>query len=324
MTNDASYGVNVVSTLLERHDLGSHWCFVDESGTHHGLTPQRLDEVFRTADIFLDFEWGAFFERAADIPVRVFIDGEPGWFHIKLAKSVEAGETVRDYDYFYTDGLNIGTPQSSAPTLGIEWRRLITPVLSVENESDSSDSGGLFTTVMNWQSNKPVSYRGKTYGQKDIEFEKFITLPSFVDEPIEVAVSGRHVPRERLREHGWHVRDADTLTTSVDAYRDYVCASKGEVSVAKNAFVETWSGWFGERPGFYLSCGKPVVLQDTGFSAHLPCGRGLFAVRDVEEAAEAIRAINTDYPLHAAAARELAREHLSSDAVIGELLAGVT
>ena len=36
----------------------------------------------------------------------------------------------------------------------------------------------------------------------------------------------------------------------------------------------------GDRTAAYLASGKPVVVQDTGFSEILPCGEGLFAFRD--------------------------------------------
>ena len=80
----------------------------------------------------------------------------------------------------------------------------------------------------------------------------------------------------------------------------------GEFAVAKNVFVATNSGWFSDRSAAYVASGRPVVLQETGFSDHLPCGRGLFAVRDVDEAAAALEAISADPQGHGAAALEIA------------------
>lgn len=61
-------------------------------------------------------------------------------------------------------------------------------------------------------------------------------------------------------------------------------------------------------------------MQETGFSAHLPCGRGLFAVRTVEEAAAAIEGIESDYQRHSNWAREIAVEHLDARRVLGQFL----
>lgn len=323
MADDCTYGISVVQPLLDRYGLGENWSYIDNAGNYHGLSRTRVDDLFRTADAFIDFEWGAFFDRAAEIPVRIFLDGEPGWFQIKLLRDLEAGKTIRKYDYCFTDGLNVGTEASSAPTAGIKWHHTRSPILLDHDPPNPSDQNGRFTTVMSWQSNKPIQYRGRTYGQKDIEFEKFMDLPRRIDGEIEVAVSGPAVPTERLARNGWLVRNADDIARSIDTYRDYVSHSKGEFTVVKNAFVELRSGWFGEREGVYMSYGRPVVLQDSGISEHLPCGEGLFAVRNVEEAAEAIDQINSDYNRHSCAARELAEQFFSPEKVAGEFLAKI-
>jgi hypothetical protein len=62
-------------------------------------------------------------------------------------------------------------------------------------------------------------------------------------------------------------------------------------------------------------------LQSTGFEDLLPTGRGLFAVRTVAEAAEAVKAIRKDYALHAMAARAIAQEQFDSDRVVKHVLA---
>ena len=116
------------------------------------------------------------------------------------------------------------------------------------------------------------------------------------------------------------MRAAHETTVSYDAYRDFVRRSRGEFSVAKNVFVATNSGWFGDRSAAYLAAGRPVIVQDTGISAHLPCGQGLFAVDDVQEAAAAVREIEGDYDRHSRAARLLAREFLATDRVLPRFL----
>jgi len=176
---------------------------------------------------------------------------------------------------------------------------------------------------MNWASgHNTYEYQGKNFGNKGLEFDRFIKLPQMIDEEIELAVSGTP-PIDRLIRNGWTVRDANEVARSVDTFRSYVERSKGEFSVAKNSFFETQCGWWGDRAGVYLSYGKPVVLQDAGFSRHIPCGEGLFAVRSVEEAADAIGEINSDYRRHSHAARELAEQYLCVEKVLGKLLSEV-
>jgi hypothetical protein len=173
---------------------------------------------------------------------------------------------------------------------------------------------------MNWQSHKDFEFKGVKYGQKDVEFEKFIQLPSRTSIPLEVAVAGREAPLQRLAKAGWRTRNAQDVTLSVDGYRNYIRASRGEFSVCKHMSVVTRTGWFSERSAAYLASGRPVVMQDTGFSQHLPCGRGLFAVRTVEEAAAALEAIQRDYQRHAQWARDLALTYLDTAKVLSQLM----
>src|SRR5688572_31076190 len=91
-------------------------------------------------------------------------------------------------------------------------------------------------------------------------------------------------------------------------YRDYVCQSLAEFTVAKDQNVRLRSGWFSERSAHYLAAGRPVITQETGFSNVLPTGRGLFAFSTPDEAAGAVEAVNADYDRHSRAAADLARE----------------
>jgi hypothetical protein len=61
-------------------------------------------------------------------------------------------------------------------------------------------------------------------------------------------------------------------------------------------------------------------MQETGFSGHLPCGRGLFAVETTAQAAAALDAIARDPKRHSAWAREIALEHLEAHKVLGRFL----
>ena len=320
MTDDCSYGIAVVSALLRRFGLQDKWCFVDAAGRYHGLTRGHVATVFKSADLFVDLEWDEWLVEAADAGLRVFVDGEPGWFQMKMEKSRHAGQKSPDYDYYYTTGRNVGTDRSTAPTAGKKWRPVFSPVIVDPFEYKPVKADAPFTTVMNWQSHKQVEFNGIIYGQKDVEFDKFIDLPNLTTTPLEIAVSGSNVPKKRLLDFGWRVRNADDVAVTVNSYREYICASKGEFSVAKNVFVATNCGWFGDRPGYYMASGRPVVVQDTGFSHHLPCGQGLFSVRTVEEAAEAINEINGNYERHSRWARDIAIEYLDATKVLRNFL----
>ena len=63
-----------------------------------------------------------------------------------------------------------------------------------------------------------------------------------------------------------------------------------------------------------------MVTQETGFSDLFPTGAGLFAFSVIEEAVEAVKAINADYTTHSRAAADVAREFFDSDVVLSRLL----
>ena len=320
MTADCSYGIGVVSRLLARYGLERNWCYVDEEQTHHGLTSTQLRELFASADVFIDLEWGEWVEASEPIPVRIFYDGDPGWFQFNLMGRLARGETLVNYDYYFTAGGRIGKQDCLVPTAGISWRHMIAPVLLDDQGPVPTKPGSSWTTVMNWKSNKEVEYNGTRYGQKDVEFLKIIQLPSLVKVPMEVAVSGPGVPRELLLNHGWRIQNADQMAVDVDHYRQYIAHSRGEFSVVKNAFAQTRGGWFGDRPGYYLFAGRPVVVQDTGFSDYLPCGEGLLSFTNLNEAADAIASVEADYERHARAAREIAHEFLDAKKGLAQML----
>ena len=321
MTDDPSYGISVVGPLLERFGLG-RWCYLDYAGRYHGLDASEIDAAFATADLFLDMGTHGSWMDVADRHgvTSVLIDGEPGFNQMKMAMRVAAGESLPRYDHYYTNGLNLGTERCSAPTLGQRWGHILHPVIPELFPPTDRRPGAPFTTVMNWQSHARLEYQGQVYGQKDIEFEKYLDLPRRTSMPMEIAVAGQLVPRGRLESAGWNVRSGHQVTVDFESFVRYVSSSSGEFGVCKNVFVSTWSGWFSDRSAAYLAAGRPVVVQDTGFSAHLPCGAGLLAVRDVEEAADAIERIGADYRRHSDAARRLALEVFDARVVLGRLL----
>jgi hypothetical protein len=82
------------------------------------------------------------------------------------------------------------------------------------------------------------------------------------------------------------------------------------------------SGWFSERSAAYLSSGRPVITQETGFSDCLPTGEGLLSFGNSEEALAAIEEVNSRYLYHCRVAREIAETCFDSNIVLGHLLDG--
>jgi len=125
--------------------------------------------------------------------------------------------------------------------------------------------------------------------------------------------------RVELENAGWRTRETKTLT-DCHAYRNYICQSLGEFTVAKEQYVKPRTGWFSDRSVCYLAAGRPVITQDTGFGHFIPTGEGLFAYQTIEEALMAIQKVATDYAHHSAAAREIALEYFDAKKVVGDLM----
>ena len=252
---------------------------------------------------------------------RILFEQDPGYTHLWAAEA-DPLDFYGEHDLHFTVGANVGTTRSRLPTVGIDWRHLWNPVVLDWWAGEAPIERDRFTTVGAWRDYGYLEWEGETIGPKVEEFERFIDLPRRAGEELELALSvdpdDPDLPR--LRAHGWTVVEQDLVATP-EQYRDYIAGSLGEFSPAKGGYVATRSGWFSDRSACYLAAGRPVILQATGFEDVLPTGAGLFAVKDVEEAVEAIRMVRGDYPRHSRAAREIAREHLDSDRLLPRMLA---
>lgn len=171
-----------------------------------------------------------------------------------------------------------------------------------------------------------MHYAGRTYGLKCPEFRKFFEMPRRSGHPFEIALHihpANQNDLDALRANGWRIVDPKQVAGTMEEFRRYVQNSWAEFSVAQGVYVETGSGWFSDRMVRYLASGKPAIVQDTGFSRHIPTGEGLLSFRTMEEALEAIERTEREYAKHCRAARRVAEEYFDSDKVIGRLLAEV-
>jgi hypothetical protein len=295
-------------------------------GTTHGIEAKRFQAIVAGADLFLNVSGGTLLrdEYMAN-QCKVLIDSDPGWNHFVNYPRWDANpgwqgtHGYRAHDHFFTYAERLGEPDCVLPDLGLAWRKTLPPV--VMDCWRSHGPAQKWTTVMTWNNfRKPVEYMDRLYGTKEVEFPKLERLPQHVDVALELAVGGGGAPVERWKELGWNVVDSHLVSRSPEEYQDYIEGSRGELTVNKNLYTATRSGWFSCRTVCYLAAGRPAVVQDTGFAEFLPTGKGLFAFSTLEEAAAAIESAESDYPAHCAAARQVAEEHFDSDRVLGEML----
>lgn len=324
LTNDCSSGIRIVSQLLQRFGLENNWCFIGEDNTHYGLSKTQVDDLFKNADLFIENgSHEAFQEELASSNAKsVYIDVDPAFTQIKWHNRSNNGFPVPSFDYYYTNGLNVGQPGNILPTCDLTWRYIFNPVNTRLFKTTSPKKDAPYSTIMNWRSYyaRPT-YKGVSYGHKEQEFKKFENLPARVDVPLEVTLANIPLNKDKeLESMGWHVRHAHEVTSTYDVFQQYLQEVRGEFSVVKHMYAATCSGWFSDKSAAFLASGRPVILQETGFSQHLPVGEGLFAVNEKEEAKGAIETIESNYELHSRKAREIAVEYLDTNRVLGKFI----
>lgn len=298
-------------------------------GATHGVPAEELADVLAEAAVFVNVSGSALLrDEYLGCRNKVLVDTDPGWNHFRNWPRWDARpgwkgtHGWRAHDHYFTYAERIGAPDCALPALGVAWQATRPPVVS--DLWAAEPPGERWTTVMTWRNfPETIEHDGRRYGAKELEFDKIEALPRRTASALEVAVGGSGPPRERWRALGWSVVDSHAVSHTPADYRRYIARSRGEISVAKNVYVATGSGWFSCRSACYLAAGRPAVVQDTGWSALVPCGEGLVPFRGPEEAAAGIARIEADYPRHQAAARAVAREHFAAERVLGDMLSRI-
>jgi hypothetical protein len=345
VAKDWERNVATLATTLARFGLADRWAYrYPPTSQWLGVSDARRAELLRSADLLINVSGTLEHpDRYREVRRLVYVDTDPVVTQVKYAAGGRSFRARVDaHDVHFSFGETLGEP---APATGHRWRPTRQPIVLAEWRARDAPRD-VFTTVMSWTSYAPLRHGGRDYGQKDVEFRRFLELPERVAPlRLEVALgSTQHLewealagelpprllalareradwtPRDLVRHAGWSVVDAGEACIDLDRYRDYVHSSKGEWSVAKNAYVQGRPGWFSERSACYLAAGRPVVVQDTGLAGVLPVGEGLLAFRSLEEAADALREVEGDYARHAKAARAVAEACFDSDAVLTRLV----
>jgi len=289
-----------------------------------GLSEAEAGRVIDRADLMLNFHYAIEPELLARFRRTAMVDIDPGLFQFWLSRGQLK---VPRHDLYFTTGETVGTPGARFPDCGLEWVR-IPPAVCVEQWSCANgDRGDAMTTVSAWDSpdwvvDRPAGIRFDN--SKRVAFLPFRDLPRLTPQPLELALfldtAVDHEEGRMMAEHGWRIRRSVEVAGSPQAYRDYIRRSRGEFSCAKPSCMYFQNAWVSDRTLCYLASGRPVVVQDTGPSALLPNGEGMFRFSTPEEAAAALAAMNADYERHCRAARELAESVFDSAKVAARIL----
>jgi hypothetical protein len=316
--------------VLGSHGFGERAALVCDGNdglagaTVYGSTAAELVDLFDEADLLINISGHLSIDTLKDRCRRkAYVDLDPGYTQIWHAEGSGAAR-LHGHDLYFTVGQRVGSPAFRIPTHGIEWRPIRQPIVLSTCDTTSQTGPDRFTTIASWRgAYAPVTYSGHTFVVKAHEFRKIVELPRMSQQAFEVALDihpGDARDLDALRASGWSVVDPRRVARLPDDYCRYIEGSTGECSAAQGIYVQTRSGWFSDRSARYLASGKPVLVQDTGFSTPERSGEGLVVFDTVVEAAAAAERIMRDYDSQCEAARQLAERYFDSDTELGRFL----
>jgi hypothetical protein len=322
-TADASYGLRFAAAAFDRLGLSDRWAYYDAPNKEwRGSRASDARSLCETADLVLNVSGvNPLRDWLAKIPARAIIDTDPGITQIRnLADPLNRARCAA-HTAFFSFGENIGNPFCSVPADGFSWRATRQPVSLDAWFGAPGQCEGKYTTVMQWDSfSEPYEFGELRFAMKSASFRPFMPLPSQVGGIFELAVRAPSHVISVLRAAGWGIADIDAVGADPWSYQAFIAASKAEFGIAKEGYAVTRCGWFSERSAGYLASGRPVLHQDTGFPAWLPCGRGVIPFRSPEDVVAAILDLDENYDAHCRAARELAVEYFAARRVLPPLI----
>jgi hypothetical protein len=303
-----------------------------------GCSRSEVEAVLRRADVVLNFHYAIDPGLLACARRTALVDIDPGLLQFWMSTGQLA---VPAHDRYLTTGETVGTPAARFPDCGLPWIHIRPPVCLDAWPVRYTPRAEAFTTVTSWSSASwlKVTVSGEIVlrdNTKRVSFLEFVDLPRHTSQPLELALylldrdpEGRARPhqadkdaddRVSLQQHGWRLRDSREVAGSPDAYRAYIQQSRGEFSCAKPSCMDLQNAWISDRTVCYLASGKPVVVEDTGPSAYLPHGEGMFRFTSLAEAVEALGDINAHYARHCSAAHDIAATYFDSKRVLEKVL----
>src|SRR5215213_353611 len=172
-------GLRAVRTLLDAHGVTAAACYVDqETGRVYGADWDDVKLMLTEADLLLNVGGVCWLPEFRLCRRRALIDMDPLFTQVGQF----GAWMLDDHHVHFSYGSNIGRPECSVPTQGIDWLPTVPPVVpeiwqGQELARAAEVNGGAldaFTTVANWSAYGTVTYRGERYGQKDEEFLRLL------------------------------------------------------------------------------------------------------------------------------------------------------
>lgn len=311
-----------LDTVSRQAGLRGRAALVGPDGDSAGLGWAEVAAFCQGADALVNLAGTLRHPELRDGPARrAYVDLDPGFTQVWHHQGIDVG--LDGHHAHFTVGLGVGGPGWRLPTNDLDWVPTLPPVVLDRWRPTTRTIHDAWTTIGHWRGYGGAEHDGAVLGQRAHSWRALVELPRLTGEPLLPALAihpGEEDDVAALDEHGWRWLEPEQVAATPDDYFDFVQGSRGELGIAKHGYVATGSGWFSDRSACYLAAGRPVVAQDTGWSAHLPAGEGLLAFTTAAEAAEALDRAGRDEQHHRIAARRVAIEALDAAPIINHLL----
>jgi len=328
--NQDAYRISNLTQRMKQYGLGESLILYQEQdpvneshapSDYRNLTETEAKALFRKADLFLNFNYKINPALLACFQHTAVVDIDPGLLQFWIS----TGQiSLPQHDLYFTIGETVGTPQSLFPNCNLPWIYIRPPVCLDVWTPACDKPCETFTTVSSWWGDEWITDGKSVYeNNKRVTFMEFAEVASLTDQVLELAIffgEGDTEDLRLLKQHGWRIRHSIEVSSTPELYQSYIQQSRGEFSCVKPSCIKFQNAWISDRTLCYLASGKPVVLQDTGPSAFLPNGEGMFRFSTLSEAVEALAKINAHYDQHFQAARNIAETYFDAKQTLTHLL----
>jgi hypothetical protein len=320
----ARYDLRSISAVLV-HRPDKHREPSLEADAAHGRSTRELGELARSADLLWNVCGSLRGPLRSLFARRALIDTDPGIYQLS---ALEWDMGIQDHHVLFTVGSKVGDVDCEVPTLSRKWHRF-RPFVHLPRwpASPLPSANAPFTSVTTWRwADEVFSWQGKDVNTSKREaYLRYRELPRQTGMRFKLAANIHPLDntgdREMLTEAGWELVHPERVARTPTLYRRFIERSLGEFACCKPVYSLLKTGWFSDRSVCYLAAGRPVLCEETGFSDHLPTGRGLLSFASQAEAHHAVAAVRAEPELHSRAARELAEHYFDARTCLSEMLA---
>ncbi|MEO6546415.1 MAG: hypothetical protein ABIN94_00385, partial [Ferruginibacter sp.] len=223
-STDPSYGLTFIDRVFSRYQLQHHWAYFHQPANKwYGKTESEVKLFSQKADLFLNLSGiNPLRYYFLTIPLRAFVDTDPVFTQVRHLSDPAAMHRARQHNLHFSFGENSGKDSCSIPVDGFNWQPTRQPVFLDAWSFTGGNSGGKWTTVMQWDSYQQREYGGRSFGMKSASFSDYFSLPSMCGEIFELASGSETTPREKLLKAGWQLADPLAITLTPESFQQYL------------------------------------------------------------------------------------------------------